>query len=93
MFIYTLSRIAWSIKSFVLCYYFVCVFWVDNHLCGWNSCDVMLCGNNIRHWICRPITVNIIFTGNETHATHCMAKMTECIEVGLPGVCVYSDGL
>ena len=38
-------------------------------------------------WIlCRPIAVNIIFTGNETYATHCMAKMTEYIEVGLPGV-------
>ena len=32
------------------------------------------------------IAVNIILTGNETYATHCMAKMTECIEVGLPGV-------
>ena len=40
-------------------------------------------------WIlCRPIAVNIIFTGNEKYATHCMAKMTECIEiyVGLSGV-------
>ena len=86
-----LSRIAWSIKSVVLCYYFVCVFWADNHLCGWNSCDVMLCGNNIRNWfmdiiICRPIAVNIIFTGNAKYATHCTAKMTGCIEVGLPGV-------
>ena len=38
-------------------------------------------------WIlCRRIAVNIIFTGNEKNATHCMAKMMECIEVGLPGV-------
>ena len=32
------------------------------------------------------IAVNIILTGNETYATHCMAKMAECIEVGLPSV-------
>ena len=87
MFIYTLSRIAWSIKYIVLCYYSVCVFWVDNHLCGLNNCDVMLCGNNIRIglWIL-CIAVNIILTGNETYVTNCMAKMTECIEVGLHGV-------
>ena len=40
-FMYTLSRIAWSITFIILCDYSVCVFWVDNHLCGWNSCDVM----------------------------------------------------
>ena len=88
MFVYTLSRIAWSIKSIVLCYYSVCVFCVDNHLFGWNSCDVVLDGNNIIGiglWVL-CIAVNIILTGNETYATHCMAKMTECIEVGLPGV-------
>ena len=90
MFIYTLSRIAWSIKSIVLYYYFVCVFWVDNHLCGWNTVVMSCCVEiilGIGLWIlCRPIAVNIIFTGNDTYATHCMAKMTECIEVGLPGV-------
>ena len=32
------------------------------------------------------IAVNIILTGNATYATHCMAKITECIEVGPPAV-------
>ncbi len=91
-FIYTLCRITWSIKSIILCYYSVCVLLVDNHLCDWNSCDVILCGNTIRNWfmiVC--IAVNIILTGNETYDTRCMSKMTavyclECIEVGLPGI-------
>ena len=76
----------------ILCYYSVCVLLVNNHLCGWNSCDVMLYGNNIRNWfmiLC--IAVNIILTGNETYDTRCMSKMTavycmECIEVRLPGI-------
>ena len=32
------------------------------------------------------IALNIMLTGNETCATNCMANMTGCIEVGLPGV-------
>ena len=65
-FIYTLCRITWSIKSIILCYYSVCVLLVDNHLCDWNSCDVMLCGNNIRNlFMIVCIAVNIILTGNE----------------------------
>ncbi len=86
--LFTLSRIAWSIKYSVLCYYSGCVFWVDNHLCGWNTVVMSCCVEiilGIGLWIL-CIAVNIILTGNETYATNCMAKMTECIEVGLPGV-------
>ena len=50
IYIYTLCRITGSIKSIILCYYSVCVHLGNNNLCGWNSCYVMLCGNNISNW-------------------------------------------
>ena len=88
MFIYTLSRIAWSIESIVLCYYYV--YFGSTITCVAGIVVISCCvgiilgiGLSILY---RPIAVNIVLTGNETYATHCMAKMTECIEVGLHGV-------
>ena len=49
IYIYTLCRITWDIKSIILCYYSVCVLLGNYNLCGWNS-YVMLCGNNISNW-------------------------------------------
>ena len=38
---------------------------VDHHWCGWISCDVMLCVNNIRNWFIILYTaVNITLTVN-----------------------------